>query len=112
MRMELQGIGLYVNLSSGIKTAININGRTPVCTFFNNPRFVHKPSVRRIAKYLASTSTYVDSPDVNRRLTTRGVFYKTDIEKVIKCYVDAEFSGGWAQAGADHDKMACCVRDI
>ena len=33
--------------------------------FFNNPRLVHEISVRCIAKYLASTSTYVDLPSLN-----------------------------------------------
>ena len=55
-----------------------------------------------MAKNLASTSTYVDLPDVNWQLTTRGIIYKPDIVKGIKCYVDADFSGGWAQADVDN----------
>ena len=70
--------------------------------FCNNPRPVHKLSVRLIAKYLASTSTYVDLPYGNRRLTTRGVVYNPNIEKGIDCYVDAEFSSGWAQVDSNH----------
>ena len=31
--MKLQVSGWYVNLSLGINTTINTNGRTPVCTF-------------------------------------------------------------------------------
>ena len=62
--------------------------------FFNYPHLMYKRSVRKIAKYLASTSTYVDLLDGNRRLTTCGVVYKPDIEKVVKCYIDDEFSGG------------------
>ena len=100
--MELQGSDRYVKLYLGINTTRNINVCTPVCTFFNNPHLVHKCSVRHITKYLASTSTYVDLPDGNIRLTIRGVFYRSDIEKFIKCYVDANFSGGWAQEDADN----------
>ena len=44
----------------------------------------------------------MDLLDGNQRLSTRGVVYKPDKEKGIKCYVDAEFSGGWAQADADN----------
>ena len=96
--MELQGRGRYVKLSSGIKTTIDINGRIPLCMFCNNPRLVHELAVRCITKYLASTSTYVDFLERNRRLTTRGLSYKPDIEKFVGCYVGADFSGGWAQA--------------
>ena len=63
--MELQGSGRYVKLYSVINATININGRTPVCTFFNNPCLAHKISVRLIVKLLVSTSTYVDLLDVN-----------------------------------------------
>ena len=71
-------------------------------SFCNKPRLVHKCSVRLIANYPASTSTNVDLPYVNWRLTTRGVVYRTDIEKCIECYVDANFAGGWDQADADN----------
>ena len=68
--------------------------------FWNNPRLLHESAVKRIAKYLASTSAYGDLPDWNRRLTTCGVVYKPDIEKSIECYVYAIFVSGWAQADA------------
>ena len=70
--------------------------------FCNNPGLVHEHTIRPIAKYLTSTSTYVDLPDENWRLTTRGIVYRPDIEKGIECYVDAEFYCGWAQADADN----------
>ena len=54
-------------------------------------------------------STYVNFPDGNQWLTTRGVFYRPDIEKLIECYVDAKFSGGWAQLDADNAEMACQI---
>ena len=63
---------------------------------------MNEHAVRRITKYLASTSTYVDLTYVNIRLNTHGIVYNTDIEKGIKCYVDAEFSGGRAQVDADN----------
>ena len=47
-------------------------------------------------------STYVNLQDINRRLTTCSVVYKTNKEKVIECYVDAKFAGGWAQSDADN----------
>ena len=49
-----------------------------------------------------STSIYVDLPDVNQWLTTCGVVYNTDIYNCIECYVDSNFSGGWAQADANN----------
>ena len=66
--------------------------------FLNNPHLVHERAIRRIANYLVSTSTYVDLPNINIRLTIRGVVSSPDIKKSIKCSVDAEFPGGWAQA--------------
>ena len=64
--------------------------------FFNNPGLVHERAIRRVANYLASTSTSVDLPDVNWRLTTCREVYKPDIEKGMECYVDAKFAGGWS----------------
>ena len=40
----------------------------------------------------------MDLPNINIRLTIRGVVSSPDIKKSIKCSVDAEFPGGWAQA--------------
>ena len=70
--------------------------------FFNIPHLVHKCAIRRNEKYLASTCTYVDVPDRNQQLTTCSVVYGIDVEKGIKCYVDACFAGGWYQADADN----------
>ena len=76
------------------------------CDFFkNNPRLVYEHSIRIIAKYLASTSTYVDLQDVNRWITTRRVVYKPDIEKCIECYTYAKFSSGWSQSDADNAEI-------
>ena len=63
---------------------------------------MNEHAVRRIANYLAGTSTYVYLPDGNRRLTTCGVVYRPDIENGIKYFVDANFSGICAQADSDH----------
>ena len=65
-------------------------------SFCNNTLLVHEHAVRRIKKYLMSTPTYVDLLDENVRLTRHGVFYNTNIEKGIECYVDANFCSGWA----------------
>ena len=75
-------------------------------SYFNNPRLLHEPVVRLIARYRVSTYTYVDSPDINLWLTTCGVVYRPDIEKVIERYVDANFSGGWDKANADNEENA------
>ena len=79
--MELQGSSQYVNLSSGINMNRNIKSHTQVCTFFNNPRLMHKHSVRHTAKYIGSTSTYVYLIDGNQWLTLHDVAYKNNIEK-------------------------------
>ena len=50
-----------------------------------------------IANYPVSTSTYMDLPDRNRRLSTCGIVYNTNKEKSIDCYKDSDFSGAWAQ---------------
>ena len=81
--MKLQVSGWYVKLCSDINITININGRTPVCTFCNNLHLVHKHSVRRIAKYLAIMSICVDLPIGNQWLTTRGVVYIPNIENAL-----------------------------
>ena len=55
-------------------TRMEISMSVHQCAYiFNNPRLVHKRAATRIVNYLASISTYVDLPDGNRRLTTRGV---------------------------------------
>ena len=82
--------------------------------FCNNTCLVHERAIRCMAKYLASTSTYVDLPDGNRRLSTRGVVYHPDKEKFIQCYVDTNFSGGWAQTDTDNAEnvMSCTGYEI
>ena len=62
--------------------------------FFNNSRLVHKLAIRCNAEYLSSTSTYVDLPDRNQRLTTCSVVHRPDLGNFIECYVDANFSTG------------------
>ena len=44
----------------------------------------------------------MDLPDRDRRLSTRGIVYNPDKEEGIKCYVYANFSGGWDQADDDN----------
>ena len=70
--------------------------------FYNNPHLAQERVVRKIVKYLASTSTYMDPTHVNRWISTRGVFYKRDKEKGIECYVDVNLAGGWDQADYDN----------
>ena len=47
--------------------------------------------------------TYVNSKDVNFRLTTRGIVYKPYIGKGIECYIYAYYSGGWYQEDVDNE---------
>ena len=79
--------------------------------FYNNQFLVSERAVRHIVKYLTSTSTYVDLPYLNWRLTTCGLVYRPDIENVIDCYVDDEFYGGWDQADDSNAEnvMSCTV---
>ena len=73
------------------------------CTCFcNNPRLVHNCAIRLIGKYLESMSTYADLKDGNIRLSTCGVVYRLNKQKVIECYVYDDFSDGWAQADFDN----------
>ena len=82
--------------------------------FCNNLRLVHERAIRKISKYLASTSTYVDLPDGNFWLSAWGVVYKPYIERGIECYVDAKFSDGWVQADDDNAEnvMLCTGYEI
>ena len=70
--------------------------------FFNNPRLVQKRAIRRIEKYLVNTSVYVNLPDIKRWLNTHVIVYRTDIEKCIECYLDAELPRGWDLSYADN----------
>jgi histone deacetylase 1/2 len=57
--------------------------------FSNNPMLSHEKSIMRIGRYLLDTCK-------------RGIIYRPDKSKGLKCYVDADFSGGWSQADADN----------
>ena len=60
------------------------------CVRFNNqPMLSHEQAIKRIAKYLKGTSD-------------QGIVYNPDKTKVIECYVDADFAGGWSQADANN----------
>ena len=66
--------------------------------FFNNPHLFHKHAVRRITKYFSSTYICVHLPYGNQRLSTHGIVYKPDKEKIMECYVNADFDSGLSQA--------------
>ena len=70
--------------------------------FFNNLHLVHGRAVRKIEKYLACASTFVDLPDGNQWLTKRSVVYRTDIEKSIKCFIYENLAGGLDQEDSDN----------
>ena len=43
----------------------------------------------------------MDLPDGNWQLPTHVLVYNPDKEKIIKCYVNADFADGWAQLDAN-----------
>ena len=68
-----------------------------------------------LVKYLGIhtiTSTYVDLPDKHRRLTTCGVVYKQNIEKVLSVTQIPTFPvNGIKQIPIMH-KISCHIRDM
>ena len=46
--------------------------------FFSDSRLVHEHTVRCIANYLASTSTYLDFTDENQQVSTHKIVYNPD----------------------------------
>ena len=55
-------VGMLHYLQGSTQTEISMSIHQ--CAHFgNNPHLVHERAVRRIAKHLASTSTYVNLPD-------------------------------------------------
>ena len=81
-------------------------------SFANNLCLVHEHDIRQVTKYLASTSTYVNLPDVNQQLTTRDVVYKPDIEKLLSVtYMPTLLVYGLKQMPI-MQKIPCCIRDM
>ena len=70
--------------------------------FCNNPRLVQEHAIKRIAKFVASTSTHFYLPGLNWQLFTWGVVYRPNKEKGIYCYSDANFAGRLSQVDADN----------
>ena len=55
----------------------------------------------------------MNSPDRNPRLTTRGVIYHSNSDKVIECYVYVNFYVGWDEADADNaENVMSCTGNI
>ena len=44
---------------------------------------------------LMRTSKFLDLPNGNGRLSTRGIVYNSELKKGIKCYADVDFADGW-----------------
>ena len=57
--------------------------------FSNSPMLSHEKSIMRIGRYLLDTRK-------------RGIIYKPDVSKGLKCYVDTDFAGGWSQADSEN----------
>ena len=56
--------------------------------FSNCPKESHKKAVKWIGKYLKGTHD-------------KGIIMTLDLSEGIKCYVDADFAGGWYQQDAE-----------
>ena len=52
--------------------------------FCNDPKLSHEQAITRIGQYLLGTRE-------------KGIKYKIDLSKGLKCYVDADFAGRWDQ---------------
>ena len=57
--------------------------------FSNEPKLCHEKAIMRLGQYLLDTRK-------------RGIIYKPDRSQGLKCYVDADFAGGWTQADASN----------
>ena len=76
----LTGMLGYLQLTS----RPDISMATHQCARFNSsPKLCHKQAVRRICKYLLGTMD-------------KGIIFKPDVSKSLKCHVDADFAGGWS----------------
>ena len=51
-------------------------------------------------------------PYVILRLSTHGIVYNHNKEKVVYCYVHASFYGGWSQADADNTENFMSIQDM
>ena len=70
-------------------TRPGIEMATHQCEIFNNdPQLSHERAVKRISRYLMDTRD-------------KGMIYRTDTLRGLKCYVDAYFAGG--RKDCDHD---------
>ena len=57
--------------------------------FRNNPMLSHESAIKRLGQYLYHTKK-------------EGTVYTLYTSKVLECYVDAYFAGGWLQADANN----------
>ena len=65
------------------------------CARFNaNPMLCREKAVKYIARYLLSSQD-------------KGINYKPDMTRVLECYVDAYFAGGWSSG--DHTNPECVL---
>ena len=75
---------LQVHTQPDISMAVHQTSR-----FFNDPRLSHEKASMGLVRYLFGTRT-------------RGIVYNPNKSKGLKCYVDADFTGGWTQADSDN----------
>ncbi len=80
MYCTLTGMIGYLQQTSRLK----ISMATHQCARFNNdPKLCHECTIKCICKYLLG-------------MMDKGLIFKTNMKRGLECYVDADFTGGWA----------------
>ena len=85
-----QAIGMLTYLQNTTRPDILMSVHQ-AARFCIQPMLSHKQAVKRIKRYLSGNKD-------------KGLVFKPDLSKGIKCYVDADFAGGWAKADANNDE--------
>ncbi len=80
------GMLSYLQNSTHPEIAMAVHQTT---RFSNKPMLSHKKANMHLGRYLLDTRK-------------RSIIYKPDCSKGLKCYVDADFAGGWTQADASN----------
>jgi hypothetical protein len=74
-------VGMMSYLQAHSQPDISMPVHQTAC-FSNDPKLIHEQAITCIGCYLLGTKT-------------RGIRYKIDCSNGLKCYVDADFAGGW-----------------
>ena len=105
MFLRLQGsvhnVGIYLQEPKLPDIYLSIRHFAQFC---NNLCLVREPSIWWISNYLANTSIDVDLPGGNHILSTCGLVYNPDKEKVIGCYIYSYSAGSWSQLDTNNSE--------